>query len=82
MNGDTKKHTRALVIMAAVILLNAILAINFVSAAGSALALLFNSRNIYALGGVELLLVLLTYVISTHQSVPLPPPPRAPMRQS
>jgi hypothetical protein len=67
MDWDTNNHSLALAILATITVLNTGLAFNFVSANGSALAAAFNGRNIYALAGVEMVLVLLTYVVSKHR---------------
>jgi hypothetical protein len=72
MVWDHKNNGVALFIMGAVIALNLVLAANFISASGRALAAVFNGQNIFALAGAELLIVLLTYVVCKHKSFSIP----------
>jgi hypothetical protein len=71
MVREIENNSFALAIMAAVTLLNAGLAINFISANGRALAAAFNGQNIFLLAGVELIVVLTTYVVSKHRRIQL-----------
>jgi len=75
MNWLSKDNSVALLIMAAITLLNIVLAINFVSANGRALAAIFNSQTIFLLAGAELIAVLTSYVVSKHR--PIAPAPGA-----
>lgn len=55
-------------IMGAITLFNAGLAVNFFAASGRALAALFNSETIFLFAGIELIVVLLTYIVHRHLS--------------
>lgn len=78
MDWITKNHPVALSIMAAITLLNIVLAINFLSANGRALAAVFNSQTIFLLAGIELAAVLTAYVVSKHRPITPPSISRAP----
>ena len=72
MARDSDISIIAFRIMAAIIILNLLLSVNFISASGVALASLFNGQSIFLLGGAEAVLVLLVYVVSTNRPVPIP----------
>lgn len=69
MDWIAKNHAVASSIMAAITLLNIVLAINFLSANGRALAAAFNSQTIFLLAGIELVTVLTAYVVSKHRPI-------------
>ena len=73
MDLDDRHHWVALLIMAAITLLNIVLAINFLSANGRALAAAFTSQTIFLLAGFELVAVLTTYVVIKHRHMRMPP---------
>lgn len=73
MDLENRHHWVALLIMAAITLLNIVLAINFLSASGRALAAAFNSQTIFLLAGFELVAVLTTYVVIKHRHMRMPP---------
>ena len=72
MGRDRDISSIAFRIMAAVIILNILLSVNFIIASGAALASLFDGHSIFILGGVEAALVLLVYVVSTNRPAPYP----------
>jgi hypothetical protein len=71
MNWDKKNSSIGLGIMLAITALNLGLAVNFIGAAGNALAAAFNGQNIYLLAGIELVLVLFAYVSGKNGSTSL-----------
>lgn len=73
MDLDYRQHRFALSIMAAITVLNIVLAINFLGASGRALAAAFNSQTIFLLAGFELIAVLATYVVIKHRHMRMPP---------
>jgi len=62
----------ALSIMIAITTLNAGLALDLIAAGGNALALALNGQNIFVLGGIEMVLVLISYVAGKGQQIPVP----------
>ena len=78
MDWSAKNHSVAMSIMAAITLLNIVLAINFLSANGRALAAAFNSQTIFLLAGIELVAVLTAYVVSKHRPITQPSMSRQP----
>lgn len=72
MDPVALKNRFAAVVMASIIAFNIVLAVNFLAAADSALALTLNSKNIFVLAGIELMLLFAAYLVAKFEPIPTP----------